>query len=187
MRLSLVERLILEEQCRSAFKFELPPEDLSKTLVEAFFRHVNPHVGLLHRPSFDRAIEDGSLQDNASFRNLCMYLYIVPLLSYSEYPTILRHLVFLVCAVASRFVEDERLNTPYSPASQQSKGFQYFRAAWDAVRPALTTSSLYDLQSSVLAPLWLLGAASPTSVWACAGLASTRISSPCEARAEVAD
>lgn len=72
MQLSLVERLILEEQRRSTFMYELPPDDLGKALVEAFFSRVNPNMGLLHRPSFDRAIRDGSLQRNASFRNLCM-------------------------------------------------------------------------------------------------------------------
>ena len=71
----------------------------------------------------------------------------------------------MVCAVASRFIDDDRLDIQYSPAdpmaSKQSKGFEYFRASSGSASPALMSATLYDIQSSVLAILWLLGAATP--------------------------
>ena len=63
----------------------------------------------------------------------------------------------MVCAVAARFVDDERLDIQYSAtdaaASRQSKGFEYFRASSGSASPALMSATLYDIQSSVLAIL----------------------------------
>ncbi|KAM0754722.1 hypothetical protein T439DRAFT_345565 [Meredithblackwellia eburnea MCA 4105] len=154
---SIVELLLQDDHKRNSFHFELPAQDLRDKLVDAYFTHLNSTNALLHRPSFERALKDGSLEKDTSFRSL----------------------FFMVCAVASRFVDDERLNVPYSPtdpiASKQSKGFEYFRASSGSASPALMSATLYDIQSSVLAISWLLGAATPISAWACVGFAIRRV------------
>ncbi|KAK4704332.1 hypothetical protein P7C70_g1875, partial [Phenoliferia sp. Uapishka_3] len=154
---SIVELLLQEDHLRTSFHFELPPVDLQRKLLDAYWSRFNNSTPLLHRPSFERALADGSLERDTSFRSL----------------------FFMVCAVAARFVEDERLDIQYAVsdpvASRQSKGFEYFRASSGSASPALMSATLYDIQSSVLAIAWLLGAATPISAWACVGFAIRRV------------
>lgn len=68
----------------------LPPLDLMSMLLDAFFDHVNEVFGLVHRPSFERALAAGLLETDTSFRSLC----------------------FAMFAIGSRFVDDPRIALP---------------------------------------------------------------------------
>mgnify|MGYP001576627346 len=81
-----------------------------------------------------------------------------------------------MCAIGARFLDDERLTVPSSPlhpaGSEQSRGFDFFRAASNSASPLLISATLFDLQCSVLTVVWLLGSTSPVSAWAAVGFAS---------------
>jgi len=84
----------------------------------------------------------------------------------------------MVFAVGARYVNDERLpllNAPANPVgAEHSRGFDFFRTGSLSASPSLVSSTLYDLQSSVLAIVWLCGAASPISAWSSVGFALRR-------------
>jgi hypothetical protein len=67
----------------------------------------------------------------------------------------------MICALGSRWVDDERLTLPSSPShpngSAQSRGFDFFRASSGSASPALVSATLYDIECSVLGVIWLLG------------------------------
>lgn len=84
----------------------------------------------------------------------------------------------MMLAIASRFVEDDRIFMPMSDTqpqgAQQSRGFDFFKSGSNAGGLSLTSSTLYDLQSSALSIIWLCGAASPISAWASVGFSIRR-------------
>ncbi|KAI5477108.1 Zn(2)-C6 transcription factor [Pseudohyphozyma bogoriensis] len=150
---SLVEQLLHQEHELKSHTFPLPPKDLYLKLIDAFFDVFNSHMALLHRPSFERRLADGSLQSSTPFRSL----------------------FFMVCALGAREVEDERLNIMYAEGdyegSRHSRGFEFFRAGSASASPALMSAKLFDIQASVLGIVWLLGSSTPISGWAAVGFA----------------
>lgn len=70
---SLVEQMIQQDHRKAIKSRPLPPADLAEQLVEAYFSQLNSIFALLHRPSFDRAIRDGLLDTDGSFRALCAW------------------------------------------------------------------------------------------------------------------
>jgi hypothetical protein len=64
-----------------------PPLDLAQNLINLYFLHVNIHVPLLHRPTFDRQWRENLHHKNIWFAGVCVTLF----------------------AVASRFTDDPRV------------------------------------------------------------------------------
>jgi hypothetical protein len=103
-------------------EYEFPDADLLETLVDSYFTNVNLLFPLLHRPTFDRSVRNGlHSQDNGFARVLLM-----------------------VCAIASRFVDDPRVLLDDSPSP--SAGWKYFSQVEMTAIPLLTAPSLCDIQ-----------------------------------------
>lgn len=103
-------------------KLNFPEDDLLTTLVSLYFKHMNLHLPLFHRPRFEKSIADGLHRENTSFGLL----------------------VLLVCAVASRLLDDPRTLTHIS--EPQSAGWKWFNQAVSVHKAVLSPTSLYDLQ-----------------------------------------
>jgi hypothetical protein len=102
--------------------FTFPPDDLLHTLVDAYFTRVNASAPLLHRPSFARALADGAHRADGGFGAL----------------------VLVVCAIASRFVDDARVMLDGAPS--HSAGWKWFNQVQMVRRSLLAAPCLHDLQ-----------------------------------------
>jgi hypothetical protein len=112
----------LKTTAHTSMDFEFPPQDLLPTLVEAYFNRVNIITPLLHRPTFDRALEESAHHSDTGF---CMVL-------------------LLVCANGARFVNDERVLIEGS--STHSAGWQWFSQTHALRRSAVSLPCIHDLQ-----------------------------------------
>ncbi|KAM0754759.1 hypothetical protein T439DRAFT_321801 [Meredithblackwellia eburnea MCA 4105] len=155
---SLVDQLLLEEHSSKTKAFPLPEADLSAKLISAYFSQINSLFPILHRPSFERAIQSNLIETDPTFKAL----------------------VFGVLALGSRFVDDPRIPIHDLVVAKDPdkaghvKGFQFFQAASGEMASHLVPPSLFDIQGSVLSLLWLMGAASPILAWQRVGAAIRR-------------
>ncbi|KAM0754614.1 hypothetical protein T439DRAFT_321650 [Meredithblackwellia eburnea MCA 4105] len=151
---SLVDNILLEELTSRSKSFPLPPPDLSKSLIDAYFEYINTLLPILHRPSFERALEAGLAEKDPSFRRL----------------------LFGVFALGCRFVDDSRipiheLLVNMDPASTgHVRGFAYFRSATGEYASHLVAPTLFDIQGSVLSVLWTMGGTTPIICWLRVGM-----------------
>ena len=98
----LVEVLVLREHRKRIGKHELPPPDLLRILIDAYFDSVNSDAPLLHRPSFERAVAAGMADSDSTFR--CLRASSSPV---SRAPLLkLSCAVFIVLALGARFVDE---------------------------------------------------------------------------------
>ncbi|ORY46309.1 fungal-specific transcription factor domain-domain-containing protein [Leucosporidium creatinivorum] len=145
-QVSLVEHLIGRgEDHVSSASFALPPVELVQLLVDAYFAQLNEQMPVLHRPSFTRALFSGKADSDPAFRSL----------------------LFVVLALGTRWVEDPRIRGDWSAEA--------LYAASCCESPvgehASAGSTLFDLQASTLAVIYLLGAATSVQAWSTGGLA----------------
>lgn len=70
-RASLVERALQTIDCPVDPIALRPPPDLETILMETYFEGQNAVLPMLHRPTYDRALEGGRFDNDASFRSLC--------------------------------------------------------------------------------------------------------------------
>ncbi|KAK4702738.1 hypothetical protein P7C70_g3481, partial [Phenoliferia sp. Uapishka_3] len=152
---SIVDVILQAESNRRAVEFRLPPADLSAELILAYFQHVNTILPIVHRPSFERAIAAGMLETDPSFRRL----------------------VLMIFALGARFHKNSRIPVPESvkkmdaSAREHAAGFDFFMAATGDITSNLTTSTLFDIQNSVLGVVYCLGATTPLISWQRVGFA----------------
>jgi hypothetical protein len=52
-----------------------PAPDLATTLIDLYFEHVNPHVPLLHRPTFDRQFASKLYCTDKWFAGSCLAVF----------------------------------------------------------------------------------------------------------------
>ena len=77
----------------------------------------------------------------------------------------------MIFALGARFHKDPRipisvLASPINPAHQDhAAGFEFFLAATGELLTHITPASLFDIQNSVLAVLYCLGATTPVTAW----------------------
>ncbi|KAH7097398.1 fungal-specific transcription factor domain-containing protein [Auriculariales sp. MPI-PUGE-AT-0066] len=128
------------------FKFALPADDLLKTLIETFFHRVNLYHPLLHRGLFDQQLASGLQNDDNHFMAI----------------------VLLVCACASRFVDDDRVML--EPGETHSSGWKYFEQVEPFRRLKTSAPRLFDLQIQVLSIIFLSGTSSPHAAWTIVGI-----------------
>ncbi|RPD52803.1 hypothetical protein L227DRAFT_439478 [Lentinus tigrinus ALCF2SS1-6] len=123
---------------------ELPPPDLLHKLVDAYFDEFNIYFPLLHRPTFDRCIQEGLHVRDDGF---CA-------------------IVLLVCANGSRWVDDDRLqrNRGHPP------GLHWFERAGRVSSVFLEKPSLYDLQALILTVAYMNGTDAPYGTWTVIGV-----------------
>ncbi|KAJ7467197.1 fungal-specific transcription factor domain-containing protein [Mycena latifolia] len=122
--------------------FTFPPRDLLESLVSVYFRRINIVMGLLHEPTFKKAIVNGLHLVNSLFGAV----------------------VLGVCALASRYSEDPRVVLE-GTNSKLSSGWEWFRQIRNLRTDLHLAPTLYDLQLIVLTIMYLQGTCSPEACW----------------------
>ncbi|KAI0360889.1 hypothetical protein OH77DRAFT_1393127 [Trametes cingulata] len=126
---------------------EFPPPELMKTLVDAYFAEMNAYMPALHRPLFERQMEEGFHLRDPGFGAI----------------------VLLVCANGARFVEDPWIADLGEPEADPP-GWKYFQQVEKARKSLFAPSTLYDLQKCVLMSEYLGSFGSPHHCWTVVGL-----------------
>ncbi|KAF9064495.1 fungal-specific transcription factor domain-containing protein [Rhodocollybia butyracea] len=127
--------------------YDFPDLDLLGKLVDIYFTDVNIYLPLLHRPTFERSIREKLHYQDGMFAAI----------------------VLLVCAVASRFVDDPRVLLE-GVNSRHSSGWKYFDKVQGLRKSSLSTPTLYDLQFYALSIQFLQGSSAPQSCWTMVGI-----------------
>ncbi|TFK88610.1 hypothetical protein K466DRAFT_488593 [Polyporus arcularius HHB13444] len=123
---------------------DFPPQDLMEKLVDAFFKHYNLFVPILHRPTLEQGIKDESHLRNRGFGAL----------------------VLLVCAIGSRVVDDPRITVDDGRVA----GWKWFEQVEIARWSYLEKPRLEDLQTCALISMYLWGTDAPQGIWTVIGL-----------------
>ncbi|KAJ7025346.1 fungal-specific transcription factor domain-containing protein [Mycena alexandri] len=123
-----------------------PPGDLIASLIQLFFTNVHPTVPILHRPSFEHAVEHG-----LHFRD-------------TEFGGVLLSLL----AVASRYSEDPRVFVEGD--TSLSSGWKFANQV--QIVKKLFQPTLYEVQMYSLMSLFCLGTSLPQNSWVYMALAS---------------
>ncbi|KAF7302347.1 hypothetical protein HMN09_00868300 [Mycena chlorophos] len=121
-----------------------PETDLLQTLVHIYFEQVDPVVGILHRPSFERFF--------AANRHLADRAF--------------GEVVLAICAVASKYCDDPRVFLDDAPRDDEhSAGWKWFAQ----VRPTSATldsnQALLQLQKIALGTIFFSGSSTPDECW----------------------
>ncbi|KAJ2936610.1 hypothetical protein H1R20_g483, partial [Candolleomyces eurysporus] len=127
--------------------YTFPPPDLMPTLCDLYFKNVNLYLPLLHRPTFDKLVAEGTHLENDSFASTLL----------------------LVCANGSRFSEDPRVLLD-GEDSLHSAGWRWFEQVQMVKKSLLAPPSLYDLQFYCLSVQFLQGSSAPQSCWTMVGI-----------------
>ncbi|KAJ7629572.1 fungal-specific transcription factor domain-containing protein [Mycena rosella] len=122
--------------------YTFPEPALAAHLIELYFAHVNVYLALLHRPTFERAVEAGlHLRDDGFAATL-----------------------LLVCAVGSRWSDDPRV---FSHGGQMT-GVPCARVP--VADHLFGHATLYDLQYYCLAVQFLESSSAPQACWTLIGV-----------------
>ncbi|KIY67873.1 hypothetical protein CYLTODRAFT_375321 [Cylindrobasidium torrendii FP15055 ss-10] len=125
--------------------YEFPPSDLMPDLVDLYFKNVNIYVPLLHRPTFERSLEEGLALADKSFAGTVM----------------------LVCASGARFSKDPRVLLDTDEQKEASAGWKWFIQVLEGaeVLPVLRNVTLHELQKFTLLGLYIRGTLMGTAAW----------------------
>ncbi|KAJ7229523.1 fungal-specific transcription factor domain-containing protein [Mycena haematopus] len=111
--------------------FVFPEPDLLSALVDLYFIHENIYYPILHRPTFERSTADGLHTRDVNFGAV----------------------VLLVCAIASRYSDDVRLQQ--AEAEPLRRGWQFFDQLPPYSDHLFEPSTIYHLQYYCLAASFL--------------------------------
>ena len=112
--------LTLDEQPHQDF----PPRDLIDVLADAFFEHTNNYMPLLHRPTFDKGLDEGLHLRDRPFGSV----------------------VLLVCANGARWADDPRI----TDCDGKGRGWRWFEKVEHARWLCFERPKLEDLQTCVV-------------------------------------
>ncbi|EJD49559.1 hypothetical protein AURDEDRAFT_161117 [Auricularia subglabra TFB-10046 SS5] len=126
--------------------FNFPDPGLMEQLIEQYFVKVNLYHPLLHRGLFDEQMRARLHYEDSHFAAI----------------------VLLVCAIGSRFVDDERVLL--DPGKMHSAGWCYFEQVEPFRRFKITPPRLFDLQIQVLSIMFIAGTSSPHAGWTILGI-----------------
>ena len=126
--------------------YRYPPDDLIPQLVNNYFTKLNIYYPVLHRPSFERALNDQRHDDDIGFGSVVM----------------------LVCALGARWSEDARAFKDGMP--KHSSGWKWFDQVKVHSRSFLCPPRLYDVQKYALASLFMQYSSVPQSSWTTVGI-----------------
>ncbi|KAJ4477535.1 fungal-specific transcription factor domain-containing protein [Lentinula aciculospora] len=127
--------------------YNFPEPDLLASLINSYFHNVNIILPLLHRPTFERATREKLHYRDDMFAAI----------------------VLLVCAVASRYVDDRRVLLD-KVDSWHSSGWKYFNQVQVVRKSLLAPPTLFDLQFYCLSVQFLQGSSAPHSCWTMVGI-----------------
>ncbi|KAJ2915986.1 hypothetical protein MD484_g4433, partial [Candolleomyces efflorescens] len=122
--------------------FIFPEPDLLKSLINLYFDCVNVFIPVLHRPTFETAVESGLHLTDPAFGAT----------------------VLGVCALGSRYSNDDR-NLLEGTSSLHSSGYRWFRQMTLFRESSIRAPSLCELQSFCLAVIYLQGSSTPEKCW----------------------
>ncbi|KAG5732686.1 Activator of stress genes 1 [Termitomyces sp. T112] len=132
--------------------FKFPDPDLIATLIDLYFKNMNRYLPLLHRPTFERAVDSGLQYSNTSFAATLL----------------------LVCAVAAKYSDDPRvMDEPKEPGGTLdplSSGWKWFRQVPLVKTAPLSLPNLYDLQFYALIGEFLQASSVPQACWTVVGI-----------------
>lgn len=118
----------------TAPSYTFPPLDFLESLVEHYFTQINPFLPLLHRPTFQRGIDENLYLTDQYFGAV----------------------VLLVCALGSRYSEDSRVFVEGSD-SVRSAGWKWFDQVRILRASFFKQTSLHELQAyAVRYSAWIL-------------------------------
>jgi hypothetical protein len=100
---------------------EFPPSDLLPVLIDRYFEDLNTMLPLLHRPSFDKSVQEGLHLRDRGFANVLL----------------------CVCALSSPFIDDPRVLLEGFP---MSSGWKYFHQVQLLRKSLLAPPTLFDVQ-----------------------------------------
>ncbi|KAF8970798.1 fungal-specific transcription factor domain-containing protein [Flammula alnicola] len=124
-----------------------PEPDLAVHFMDLYFTHVNIYLPLLHRPTFEKYVQEGLHLANANFAPV--YL--------------------LVCAVGAQYSDDPKARLE-GVDSYHSCGWKWFDQVQMKKQPMLAPPTLFDLQLYCLSVQFLQGSSSPSSSWTLVGI-----------------
>lgn len=111
--------------------YHYPPDELIPELVDAYFNYVNAFFPILHRPSFDRALNDHRHHTDIGFGSVVM----------------------IVCAIGSRWNEDSRCLL--KGMTKHSSGWKWFDQVQVHRKSFMSPPRLYDLQIYAVCTTWV--------------------------------
>ncbi|KXN90781.1 hypothetical protein AN958_03435 [Leucoagaricus sp. SymC.cos] len=129
-------------------QYDFPPLDLIGSLVDHYFTQINPFLPLLHRPLFQKGIDEGLHHKDQYFGAT----------------------VLLVCALGSRYSEDPRVFVEGS-SSTRSAGWKWFEQVQALRASFFKRTSLHELQAHVLFILFAQSSEIPQGCWSQVGMA----------------
>ncbi|KAK0202974.1 fungal-specific transcription factor domain-containing protein [Desarmillaria ectypa] len=127
--------------------YTFPEDDLLPSLVDLYFVEVNTFVPLLHRPTFEKSIDDKIHLEDKEFATVLLY----------------------VCALASRHTDDPRVLSD-GVSSKQSSGWKWVNQAIRGRKSLLSAPTLHSLQSICLFAQFMLGSTVPHLCWTIASI-----------------
>ncbi|KAJ7664066.1 fungal-specific transcription factor domain-containing protein [Mycena rosella] len=128
--------------------YSFPEHGLMAHLIDLYFAHVNMYIALLHRPTFERSVNEGlHLRDDGFASTL-----------------------LLVCAIGSRWSDDPRVIAPAGATGRLACGWTWFDQVPLVGKHLFGEATLYDLQYYCLAVQFLEGSSAPQACWTLIGV-----------------
>ncbi|KAG6901646.1 hypothetical protein C0995_009645 [Termitomyces sp. Mi166 len=132
--------------------FKFPDSDLMTTLIDLYFKHMNRYLPLLHRPTFESAVNSGLHYSNTSFAATLL----------------------LVCAVAAKYSDDPRvMDEPKEPGGKPdpyTSGWKWFGQVPLVKQAPISVPDVYDLQFYALIGEFLQASSVPQACWTVVGI-----------------
>ena len=110
-------------------EWDFPPPDVMAELADRYFAHLNAYLGLLHRPTFERDVQNGLHLRDRGFGSV----------------------VLLVCATGSAWAYGSLHAQPH-----KTPGWQWFDRVSSANFSLIARPRLYDVQACAVRTLFLL-------------------------------
>ncbi|KAK0496568.1 fungal-specific transcription factor domain-containing protein, partial [Armillaria luteobubalina] len=126
-------------------RYVYPDSDLIQSLISIYFETINPIFPILHRPTFEKNVDEGSHLRDDSFGAALLF----------------------VLAVASRYSNDLRVLA--DPCSKLSSGWRFFEQVNIFKKVVYAPPCLYDLQVTVLGGIYTIGTSIPEFGWTLIG------------------
>ncbi|SJL11564.1 uncharacterized protein ARMOST_14969 [Armillaria ostoyae] len=123
-----------------------PDNDLIRNLVAIYFETINPIIPILHRPTFEKNIDEGLHSQDYNFGAALL----------------------LVLAVASQYSDDPRVLA--DPSSKLSSGWRFFEQVHIFKVAICAPPGLYELQVAVLGGMYAMGTSVPEFGWTMIGV-----------------
>ncbi|PBK87779.1 hypothetical protein ARMGADRAFT_1085107 [Armillaria gallica] len=123
-----------------------PDNDLIRSLVAIYFETINSIIPILHRPTFEKNIDEGFHLRDYNFGAVLL----------------------LVLAVASRYSDDPRVLA--DPCSKLSSGWRFFKQVHIFKVAIYAPPCLYELQVAILGGIYAMGTSVPEFGWTMIGV-----------------